>query len=66
MAIDAITAPALVASSEDDRYRTLGPARFIAATIPRARLVTYRTGGHALVGHDAELFAEVSAFLKET
>lgn len=64
IAIDTITAPTLVASIEDDHYRTLEPARFIAATIPRARLVTYRTGGHAWVGHDAELFAEVGAFLK--
>ncbi len=44
----------------------LGVRRRYTAEIPHARLVTYRTGGHAWVGHDAELFAEVSAFLKET
>jgi len=65
IAIDRITAPTLVASVEDDHYRTLESARFIAAAIPHARLITYRTGGHAWVGHDAELFAEVDAFLKE-
>ena len=65
IAIDRITAPTLVASVKDDHYRTLGSARFIAAAIPHARLITYRTGGHAWVGHDAELFAEVDAFLKD-
>ena len=34
-------------------------ARFIAANIPHAQLITYPTGGHVWVGHDAELFAHV-------
>jgi 2-hydroxy-6-oxonona-2,4-dienedioate hydrolase len=63
--LDRIKAPTLVISLEDDFYRTIGPARFIAAKIPGARLVTYTSGGHVWIGHDAELFAEVEAFLRE-
>lgn len=65
IALDQIKAPALVISLEDDFYRTIAPARFIAAKIPGARLVTYATGGHIWIGHDAELFAEVNAFLRQ-
>ena len=65
IALERITAPTLVFSLEDDRYRTIEPARIIAATIPGARLVTYPTGGHVWVGHDAELFAEADGFLRQ-
>lgn len=61
--LDQIKAPTLVISLEDDFYRTIAPARFIAAKIPGARLLTYPCGGHIWVGHDAEIFAEVDAFL---
>jgi predicted alpha/beta hydrolase family esterase len=54
-----------VISLEDDLYRTIEPARFIATKIPGARLVTYASGGHIWIGHDAEMFAEVDAFLKQ-
>ena len=63
IAVEEIKAPTLVVSLEDDFYRTLAPARFIAAHVPGARLLTYASGGHVWVGHDAELFAEVDAFI---
>jgi pimeloyl-ACP methyl ester carboxylesterase len=65
IAVSQITAPTLVVSLEDDFYRTLAPARVIAAAIPGARLLTYASGDHAFVGHEAELFAEVAAFLRQ-
>ncbi len=52
-------------SLEDDFFRALAPARFIAAHIPGAPLLTYASGGHAWVDHDGELLAEVAAFLKQ-
>jgi len=36
MAVEKITAPTLVASLEDDFYRTIAAARAIAAAIPGA------------------------------
>lgn len=65
IAVDQIKAPTLVISLEDDRYGTIAPARHIAAAVPGARLLTYASGGHIWVGHDAELFAEVDAFLRQ-
>jgi pimeloyl-ACP methyl ester carboxylesterase len=65
IAIDRIKAPTLVVSVEDDFYGTIRPARFIAANIPGARLLTYSSGGHIWIGHDTELFAEVDAFLRQ-
>jgi pimeloyl-ACP methyl ester carboxylesterase len=65
IAVDQITGPTLVISLEDDFYRTIEPARVIAAKIHGARLLTYASGGHVFIGHDAELFAEVEAFLRQ-
>ena len=65
IAVEKITAPTLVASLEDDFYGTLAPARAIAAAIPGARLLTYATGGHAFIGREADLFAEVEAFISQ-
>jgi 2-hydroxy-6-oxonona-2,4-dienedioate hydrolase len=62
--LERITAPTLAISLEDDLFATIGSARLIAAKVRGARLVTYPTGGHVWVGRDAELFAEVDAFLK--
>lgn len=63
--VEKIKVPTLVASVEDDFYRTLAPARVIAAAISGARLVTFATGGHAFIGHEADLFAEVEAFISQ-
>jgi hypothetical protein len=32
--------------------------------VPEARLISYPTGGHVWVGHDAEMFADIDAFLR--
>jgi 2-hydroxy-6-oxonona-2,4-dienedioate hydrolase len=58
-----ITASTLVVSVEDDRFGTAATARDIAAAVPGARLVVYPSGGHVWVGHDDDLWAEVSRFL---
>lgn len=66
VSFDDIEAPTLVVSFEDDFYGTLAPARLIASKVPGARLLTYPSGGHLWVGHDAELFAEIDAFLGQS
>ncbi len=63
MPIEQIRAPTLTISLEDDLYGTFAAARHIAATVPEARLISYPTGGHVWVGHDAEMFADIDAFL---
>jgi len=65
IAVEMIKTPTLVISLEDDFFQTLAPARFIAAHVPGARLLTSASGGHLWVGHDAEVFAEVDGFIKQ-
>lgn len=64
MPFERIAAPTLAVSVQDDRFGTFAAAQHLAATVPGARLLSWPTGGHVWVGHDAELFAEVDAFLR--
>ncbi len=57
-----ITVPTLTISLEDDLYGTAEAARYIAAHVPGARTVIYPTGGHIFIGHEADVFLEISAF----
>ncbi|HUJ28406.1 MAG TPA: alpha/beta hydrolase [Myxococcales bacterium] len=63
--LERIAAPTLVASVEDDRYRTYGPARYTAAHIPAARFVGYARGGHLWLGHAEELSEAVRSFIRD-
>jgi pimeloyl-ACP methyl ester carboxylesterase len=60
--LETITAPTLAISAADDQYGTFDGARYTAAHVPHARFIGYPSGGHMLVGRDAE--AEIVAFLK--
>jgi pimeloyl-ACP methyl ester carboxylesterase len=64
-ALEEIRAPTLVVSAEDDGYGTYENARRIAARVRHARFLGYRSGGHLLVGHDAEVMAAIAAFLND-
>jgi 2-hydroxy-6-oxonona-2,4-dienedioate hydrolase len=59
-----IVAPTLAVSAEDDRFGTIEAARHIAATVPGAQLVAFRSGGHVWAGHDAELHELLQRFLE--
>ncbi len=65
MALEAISAPTLALSLEDDRFETLAAARHIAATVPGAQLVSFPSGGHVWVGRNDEVWAAVNAFLSQ-
>jgi len=58
-----IAVPTLILSVEDDRFGTADTARRIAALLPQARLVIYPRGGHVWLGHDADVAAEIDAFV---
>lgn len=62
--LGAIAAPTLVLSAADDLYGTYEMGRYTADHIPGARFVGYDSGGHLLVGHEAESTAEILAFLR--
>jgi len=61
--LERLTAPTLIASVENDGYRTFAGARYTADQISGARFIGYARGGHMLVGHDQELMSEVVKFL---
>jgi pimeloyl-ACP methyl ester carboxylesterase len=61
--LEQIVAPTLIISAQDDRYDTFIAAQYTAERIRGARFVGYRTGGHLLIGHSAEIEDELSAFL---
>jgi pimeloyl-ACP methyl ester carboxylesterase len=62
--LEKISAPTLAVSTADDGYHTFEGARYTADHVPRARFVGYPTGGHMLVGRDAEASKEITTFLK--
>jgi pimeloyl-ACP methyl ester carboxylesterase len=61
--LDRIAAPALAISAKDDLYSTDVAAKYAAERIPQARLVLFPTGGHAWLGHHAEVHDELGTFL---
>ncbi len=62
--LETITAPTLAISTADDLYGTFEGARYTAEHVPHARFIGYPSGGHLLVGRDADATAEIIAFLK--
>jgi 2-hydroxy-6-oxonona-2,4-dienedioate hydrolase len=64
--LEKIAAPTLAISVPDDLYGTFDGARYTAEHVPHARFIGYPSGGHMLVGHDAEANSQIAAFLKES
>jgi pimeloyl-ACP methyl ester carboxylesterase len=64
--LEKITAPTLTVSAADDLYGTFDGARYTAEHVPHARFIGNPSGGHLLVGHDAEGNARIAAFLRES
>jgi pimeloyl-ACP methyl ester carboxylesterase len=62
--LESIAAPTLVLSVEDDLYGTYETGRYTAEHIPGARFVGYPTGGHLWVGHQQEIMAEITGFVR--
>ena len=58
--------PTLLFSAEDDLYGAFRHAEYTAQHLPSAQLVCFATGGHILLGHDAELHTKAVEFLRGT
>ena len=61
--LERISAPTLIISAQDDLFNTAPAARFAAAAIPGARLKIFESGGHLLVGRQAEMRQILRDFL---
>jgi pimeloyl-ACP methyl ester carboxylesterase len=64
--LERITAPTLAVSSADDLYGTYAGARFTAEHVRNGRFIGYPSGGHMLVGRDADAAAQIMKFLTAT
>jgi 2-hydroxy-6-oxonona-2,4-dienedioate hydrolase len=62
-ALAAIHAPTLVVSARDDGFCTFTAAEYTAGQIGGAKFVGFDVGGHLLVGHHAEVQAEIAKLL---
>ncbi len=60
--LERITARALLIAAQDDLYKTHMYAQYSSEHMRNARLVSYATGGHILIGHP-EAFDEIAGFL---
>lgn len=65
-ALERIRAPTLIISTQDDGFGTFERARYTAAEIPGARFVGYPSGGHLLVGREAESTAAMLSLLRQS
>lgn len=63
--LEDVGVPALVISAADDLYGTYENSRYTAEYIHDAKLVTFQSGGHLLVGHEAEVRSQITSFLHE-
>lgn len=62
--LERLRVPTLVLGAENCLYKTFPGARYTADHIQGARFLSYPTGGHLAVGHQAELWSEIQKFLK--
>ena len=63
--LEDIHVPTLVISAADDLYATYDSGLYTAEQVHDGEFVGFPTGGHLLVGHEAEVQSKVTSFLKE-
>jgi len=63
-ALEKISAPTLLISLQDDLYGTWENARYTASQIRGAKFVSYPSGGHVWLGHQAEVMSEIARFIQ--
>jgi predicted alpha/beta hydrolase family esterase len=61
--LEELTVPTLLVSADDDLYGTMKVARAAVTRIAGAEVLGFPTGGHLLIGRDAELWPYVSDFI---
>jgi pimeloyl-ACP methyl ester carboxylesterase len=64
-ALASIAAPTLVIHSRDDGLNPFAFGEYTAQHIPGAEFMPLTTGGHLLLGHQAEVQARINAFLRK-
>ena len=65
-ALEEMQVPTLIMSAADDLYGTYEGALYTAEKSRDGKFVGFATGGHLLLGHEAEVKSEITAFLGRT
>ena len=65
-ALEDIRVPTLIISAVDDLYGTYESSFYSAEEIDDATFIGFATGGHLLLGHQAEVRSEIRRFLLES
>jgi 2-hydroxy-6-oxonona-2,4-dienedioate hydrolase len=63
--LEAIRIPTLVVHAQDDHINPFSYGQYTAQHISGAQFLPLRTGGHLLLGHQAEIRAQANAFLHQ-
>ena len=63
--LEELRVPTLVISASDDLYGTYESSVYTARKIPKAGFAGFASGGHLLLGHEAEVLAKVTGFVAE-
>lgn len=61
--LDRISAPILIVHARDDGINPFPIAEFLAASLPQARFLPVKTGGHLLLGHKSDVTAAIAETL---
>ncbi|MCW4040476.1 MAG: alpha/beta hydrolase [Candidatus Bathyarchaeota archaeon] len=64
VAFNKITSPTLIINAIDDPATRIEGAQTLSRNIPRSSLVTYKTGGHILLGQEDNVKQEIRDFIK--
>jgi pimeloyl-ACP methyl ester carboxylesterase len=65
MPLDRIKAPTLIVGAEDDMIAPHAWSKYTAKNIHNSQLVTYKSGGHILLGHMSEVRKLSDQFIKK-
>ena len=62
--LESIRVPTLIMAARDDSFGTYANAQYTANRIAGAKFIGFEDGGHAYVGHNDEVMAEISRLVK--
>ena len=63
--LETLRLPTLIMAARDDGFGTYASAQYTASRIAGAKFIGFNEGGHALVGHNHEIIAEVAKLVKQ-
>lgn len=63
MPLDKIKAPTLIIGAEDDMLAPHAWSRYTAKKIHNSNIITYKSGGHMLLGHLSEVREQINQFI---